>query len=54
MEHSWLPLYKNTAGNMKINYTVITVGKTRILTIPESKKWKYGFAEGSWPQSLGI
>jgi len=28
-----LPLYKNTAGNMKINYTVITVGKTRILTI---------------------
>ena len=23
---------------MKINYTVITVGKTRILTIPERKK----------------
>ena len=28
---------------MKINYTVITVGKTRILTIPESKKLKYGY-----------
>ena len=27
---------------MKINYTVITVGKTRILTIPKNKKYKCG------------